>query len=203
MHKEILKICYKGSMSELKDLTKRVVDFRNKRNWKKFHNPKDLAISLSLEASELLEHFQWKTADEENVKVLISITVDIAYKNPRVYQVTSAILSVLLGWLPKSERKIFVRKIFTKFSRLPNTGIMQLWLQRIILNTGINHQFNEILCRKVVDDSIKIWNSEWLNMKINKILDATVIIDSSVTEKISPIITREEVELFRLKEHSL
>lgn len=48
----------------LKSLTKQVVTFRNKRNWKQFHNPKDLAISLSLEASELLEHFQWKTIPE-------------------------------------------------------------------------------------------------------------------------------------------
>ncbi|WP_283748704.1 MazG-like family protein, partial [Bacillus cereus] len=34
------------------------------RNWKQFHNPKDLAISLSLEASELLENFQWKSSEE-------------------------------------------------------------------------------------------------------------------------------------------
>jgi len=51
-------------MQDFKDLQKRIVDFRDARDWKKFHNPKDLAISLSLEASELLELFQWKTADE-------------------------------------------------------------------------------------------------------------------------------------------
>jgi NTP pyrophosphatase (non-canonical NTP hydrolase) len=51
-------------MSDIKSLSKQVVSFRNKRNWKQFHNPKDLAISLSLEASELLEHFQWKNVDE-------------------------------------------------------------------------------------------------------------------------------------------
>lgn len=36
-----------------------VLKFRDDRNWKQFHNPKDLAISISLEASELLEIFQW------------------------------------------------------------------------------------------------------------------------------------------------
>ncbi len=51
-------------MSDLTDLIKKIVDFRNKRNWKQFHNPKDLAISLSLEASEVLEHFQWKSKEE-------------------------------------------------------------------------------------------------------------------------------------------
>lgn len=38
--------------------------FRDERNWRQFHNEKDLAISISFEASELLELFQWKTADE-------------------------------------------------------------------------------------------------------------------------------------------
>ncbi len=40
-----------------------VLKFRDDRNWKQFHNPKDLAISLSLEAAELLEVFQWSGED--------------------------------------------------------------------------------------------------------------------------------------------
>ena len=42
-----------------------VLKFRDDRNWRQFHNPKDLAISLSLEAAELLEVFQWSGADLE------------------------------------------------------------------------------------------------------------------------------------------
>lgn len=48
----------------LTDLQKEVVAFRDARNWKQFHNPKDLSISLVLEATEVLEHFQWKDLDE-------------------------------------------------------------------------------------------------------------------------------------------
>ena len=40
-----------------------VLKFRDERNWKQFHNPKDLAISISLEAAELLEIFQWSADD--------------------------------------------------------------------------------------------------------------------------------------------
>ena len=40
-----------------------VLKFRDDRNWKQFHNPKDLAISISLEAAELLEIFQWSGED--------------------------------------------------------------------------------------------------------------------------------------------
>ena len=41
----------------------KVIKFRDDRNWKQFHNPKDLAISISLEAAELLEVFQWSADD--------------------------------------------------------------------------------------------------------------------------------------------
>lgn len=51
-------------MSELKLLSDAVVAFRDQRDWKQFHNPKDVSISLLLEASELLELFQWKREDE-------------------------------------------------------------------------------------------------------------------------------------------
>lgn len=45
------------------DTIKEILKFRDDRNWKQFHNPKDLAISISLEAAELLEVFQWSAAD--------------------------------------------------------------------------------------------------------------------------------------------
>ena len=51
-------------MADLSDLQKRVVEFRDARDWKQFHNPKDVALSLALEAAELMEHFQWKSPEE-------------------------------------------------------------------------------------------------------------------------------------------
>ncbi len=52
-------------MSDIKLLINQILAFRKERDWKQFHeNPKDLAISLSLEAAEVLEHFQWKSEEE-------------------------------------------------------------------------------------------------------------------------------------------
>lgn len=50
--------------NEIKKLTKRIIKFRDARDWKQFHKPKDLAVSLALEAAEVLEHFQWKSEAE-------------------------------------------------------------------------------------------------------------------------------------------
>jgi len=48
----------------LKDLTESAITFRDERNWKQFHNPKDMALSLSIKVAELLELMQWKNGED-------------------------------------------------------------------------------------------------------------------------------------------
>ncbi len=57
-------------MSDIQELTEVINQFFDERDWKQFHNPKDMAISLLLEATEVLEHFQWKNEKEvqEHIK---------------------------------------------------------------------------------------------------------------------------------------
>ena len=50
---------------DFEDARQKALQFRRERDWEQFHNPKDLAISISLEAAELLETFQWSGADTE------------------------------------------------------------------------------------------------------------------------------------------
>jgi len=45
-------------------ILQQLIEFRKERDWEQFHNPKDLAISLSIEAAELLEWFQWRSEEE-------------------------------------------------------------------------------------------------------------------------------------------
>lgn len=58
----------------MKKMIEKITQFRDERGWLPFHNEKDLAISISLEANELLENFQWKSSEEavassaENIK---------------------------------------------------------------------------------------------------------------------------------------
>ncbi len=51
-------------MTTMDELLQRLLQFRDLRNWAQFHSPKDLAISVSVEAAELLEIFQWQPSDE-------------------------------------------------------------------------------------------------------------------------------------------
>ncbi len=52
------------NMSSLSEITDFLINFRDERHWAQFHNSKDLAIALSIEASELNEIFLWKNAEE-------------------------------------------------------------------------------------------------------------------------------------------
>ena len=59
----------KNSMS-IQQLKKDIKKFVKERSWEEFHSPKNLSMSLSIEAAELMEHFQWTNTVEEAVKVL-------------------------------------------------------------------------------------------------------------------------------------
>jgi NTP pyrophosphatase (non-canonical NTP hydrolase) len=61
-----------------RELIREIIEFRDERNWKQFHNAKDLAISLSLEAAELLENFQWMTHEEATEKKQDKILEELA-----------------------------------------------------------------------------------------------------------------------------
>ena len=51
-------------MNQISDTIKEIVAFRDERDWKQFHNAKDLALAISVEAAELNELFLWKNAEE-------------------------------------------------------------------------------------------------------------------------------------------
>jgi NTP pyrophosphatase (non-canonical NTP hydrolase) len=64
-------------MSDIEELRKAIVRFTRERDWDQFHNGKDLALALSIEAAELNEAFLWKQAEEVNVEKVKEELADI------------------------------------------------------------------------------------------------------------------------------
>lgn len=64
-------------MSELNQLTQLLLQFRNERDWEQFHNAKDLALAINVEAGELLELFLWKNPEEANKEKVKEELADI------------------------------------------------------------------------------------------------------------------------------
>lgn len=64
-------------MKENEEIIEALLKFRNERDWEQFHNPKDLALAINVEAGELLELFLWKNADEANTEKVKEELADI------------------------------------------------------------------------------------------------------------------------------
>lgn len=130
---------------------------------------------------------------------LISIAVDIAYRNPRTYPQVSSIVSKCLEYLGTEEdKKDVLQRIENKFSRVANAGLMDLWLQRIYVHAD-QVTFEEPLCTLVLGEGNGIWNSSWVKMrKVRKTVIAESIIDRKCIDELPPVIDRKEVELFPL-----
>ena len=64
-------------MSDIQEITDALVKFRDERDWAQFHNSKDLALAISIEASELNELFLWKKAEEVNLDKLRTELADV------------------------------------------------------------------------------------------------------------------------------
>ncbi len=61
----------------MKEIIQELIKFRDERDWGQFHNPKDLAIALNIESSELLETFLWKSFEEADVKKVKEELADV------------------------------------------------------------------------------------------------------------------------------
>ena len=143
-----------------------------------------------------------KSKKLKNVEVLISILTDIAYKNPRIYPVFSAILSHLLDFIKDNAFEI-TQKILDKFKGIPNTSHLNIWLQRLTLKTKWDLEFPEELCKQVTEtinndkSSIEIWKTGWIkNKALKNIIKDTSIINKKELEEMSLKITSKEIDIF-------
>lgn len=66
-----------SSMTDIDEIVNELIKFRNERDWEQFHNPKDLALAINVEAGELLELFLWKNAEEAKVEKVKEELADI------------------------------------------------------------------------------------------------------------------------------
>ncbi len=64
-------------MSDTQEIIQALLKFRNERDWEQFHNPKDLALAVNVEAAELLELFLWKDASEADINKVKEELADV------------------------------------------------------------------------------------------------------------------------------
>lgn len=98
-------------MSDIDTITKALIDFRNERDWEQFHNPKDLALALSIEAAELNEIFLWKSSSEGDVERIKEELADVlAYSFMIAHRFNLDIKEIMMEKIKKNGEKYPVEK---------------------------------------------------------------------------------------------
>lgn len=134
----------------------------------------------------------------EQVLASVAILIELAYRNPCCYQMCMAILSKLMQRLSVADCRAVAEQVLGKFERLPHTGYLQVWLQRILKPSGISLDYAERLCQIVDRADISLWNSEWLSKDtaLYSTMKSVDIIDREQLSKINPVMTEEEINIF-------
>ena len=115
-------------MGEIKTIIDKIKKFRDERDWMQFHDPKNMAESIIIEASELLEHFQWKTKEEvekytkDNINEIQDEIADVAlYLFELADNLDINLLDAMKKKIAKNEQKYPAEKArgkHTKYDKL-------------------------------------------------------------------------------------
>ena len=134
----------------------------------------------------------------QNPSVLISIAVDIANNSPRIFPVCAAIVSSLLRFIrTDADRLHILHAVHGKMSKLPNTGLMEVWLQRIGHFYGFQPNYSEALCKIMVQKETVLWNNDWItDKKLKNAITAAHIFNKTAFEAMKPVVAPSEVEIF-------
>lgn len=156
--------------------------------------------ALYKETKHFLEWLEFKENSEDGLEIqhpqiLVSLLVNLAYNNPRLFALVAASLSFIISKIEEpEEQKALVLKVKNKFNQLPNTSYLNVWLQRLTLKIDSTITYSGKLCEKVNDKSSLIWNSDWLNPKFKKIIDDAEIVKTDIVEKTEIKFSKEETE---------
>lgn len=98
-------------MNEIKKITEELIKFRDERDWEQFHNPKDLALGINIEAGELLEEFLWKKSEEANKENIKEELADVlAYSFLLAEKYGFDVKQIVLDKMKKNEEKYPIEK---------------------------------------------------------------------------------------------
>jgi hypothetical protein len=113
----------------------------------------------------------------------------------------TAILSKLISKLNTNEKIEVFDKVIKRFQNIPNTGFLDIWLQRVsVANDDLKStEFEEPLCKIISDENQKndlLWEIEWLKEKFKNIFLETSIVNISKLEEMKEVIEPVEIALF-------
>ena len=144
---------------------------------------------------ESIEHQEQRPNHNDS---LLAILADLMLRNPRIYAIGASTISKLLSFENSKTANDYFSSLKRKFDRVPNTGVIELWLQRVSWKYNPEIQYNETLCDLIQGSkqNSDIWNFDWLNQEIKNQLDSMPVINESELDSMDLVMGLNETELF-------
>lgn len=150
--------------------------------------------TLDTQMKEFLTVLKNSKRKDRNVESLISIVTEIVFRNPRVTPRAIAILSLLINQLANDkDKKSIFEDIQNKFKLIPNSSLLEIWLQRIYLKYDCSITYKEKLSQKVVDNTTQIWNSDWLKDTMKNLITTNSIVYQKQLSTLKKVISKKEI----------
>lgn len=141
-----------------------------------------------------------RTLEEDSSRVLVSILVDIAYNNPRVYSAVVVCVGKILSIETNREE---VDKIYDliekKFEKKTNIGYWKVWFQRLTIknNRAKEIDSNEKLCQIAAGKpQVLLWELKWLQVRYQRVITRTSIFNNAVYDSMNDVPQPHEVNIF-------
>ncbi|HAP95727.1 RNA-directed DNA polymerase [Epilithonimonas hominis] len=156
--------------------------------------------TVDTEIRKFLKVIENSKKTDWDVVTLISLIVEIALRNPRVIPTSIAILSIFLSKIDDEILKLkLIDKVKNKFMNVPNSSLIMIWFQRLYLSINKEYEFEEKLCKKVINKGEVIWNSDWLDSRTKDIIENTKFIEYVKVKKAPLLLSKLEFKMISPK----
>ncbi|MBD3352449.1 MAG: reverse transcriptase [Candidatus Lokiarchaeota archaeon] len=142
--------------------------------------------------------------DDENKYPIdeISILISIAVDSPMSIPVVTAFISKLIKLVDKDKKKELYDKIMRKIKLLPNSSLLEIWIQRMLIKSEYENNYEEKLCLLAAGKDSDLFNNEWLPTGDLKGKVEQNIVDRDIIDSLDEVISKEEIELFKTPHYS-
>ena len=157
--------------------------------------------TLSTAMSKFMDRlYPLRTLEEDSARVLISILVDIAYNNPRVYSAVVVCIGKILSIeTDRTEVDEIYDLIEKKFAKKTNIGYWKVWYQRLTIKTDRAKEMHsdEKLCQLAAGNGVvHLWGVKWLQVRYQRAITRTSIFNNAVYDSMNDVPQPREVKIF-------
>ncbi|MBQ6375714.1 RNA-directed DNA polymerase [Candidatus Saccharibacteria bacterium] len=131
-----------------------------------------------------------------DVYQMLSIVANLMAFNPRSYVVCVAIMTKLISFNPGMSRNELADAVLEKAKVMPNVEYLEVWLQRLTMRTKPGKKYGCKLCKLMYDQTVKLWNSQWLDREMRKMIVDPDVVNHKIAKKMPFAASVEEVSVF-------